>query len=252
MAILLIVASWSIRALAQGFVAIPEPGLAICGTITDSNGLPCLPVGGLNWVIRTGSSSVNVTSSIVCIGGAVWHVSEVRFETRRVAEEPALPASANAFELTPSTNAYSRGAWFGKVQCSTVNPWLSNFTFSSRDRGRLDRVDLRIAQFFGNQDSDGDGVPDWAEIVAGTDPHDPHSLLKIVSSVRGDPQGGITIEWLTVPGRTYAIFSSTNLTSEFLPRATNILANGASIIYHDSAAIGPGPFFYRIKLTEPQ
>jgi hypothetical protein len=36
-------------------------------------------------------------------------------------------------------------------------------------RGKTERVDLAVSIFTPTLDSDGEGMPDWAEIIAGTD-----------------------------------------------------------------------------------
>lgn len=58
-------------------------------------------------------------------------------------------------------------------------------------------------------DSDGDGMTDVAEEVAGTDPGDPASVLKILGMTRD--AGSITLAWEGVPGRQYHPEQSDNL-----------------------------------------
>ena len=57
-------------------------------------------------------------------------------------------------------------------------------------------------------DSDGDGASNLAEFLAGTDPTDPTSVLKVQLSPR---EQGIYIEWRTTPGFYYQV----QLTSDF-------------------------------------
>jgi hypothetical protein len=59
------------------------------------------------------------------------------------------------------------------------------------------------------EDSDGDGMTDVAEEVAGTDPEDPASVLKILGMTRD--AGSITLAWEGVPGRQYQAEQSDNL-----------------------------------------
>jgi hypothetical protein len=44
-----------------------------------------------------------------------------------------------------------------------------------------------------NQDTDGEGMPDWAEVVAGTSPTDPGSVFKAASGIRPASRGGSVI-----------------------------------------------------------
>ena len=54
-----------------------------------------------------------------------------------------------------------------------------------------------------NADPDHDGMSNWAEWVAGTDPKSAASLLRLLSVTQGT--GGVTITWPGVAGRTYFV-----------------------------------------------
>ena len=58
-------------------------------------------------------------------------------------------------------------------------------------------------------DTDGDGMTDYAEFIAGTDPTNPASNLRFLNSFITN--GVITMQWSAVPGRIYEVQSSTNL-----------------------------------------
>jgi M6 family metalloprotease-like protein len=58
-------------------------------------------------------------------------------------------------------------------------------------------------------DSDGDGMPNWAEYFAGTSPTDPDSLLEITES-QNDP-AGLVVTWSAVYGKSYRLMKGTNL-----------------------------------------
>jgi hypothetical protein len=60
-----------------------------------------------------------------------------------------------------------------------------------------------------NRDSDGDGMSNAAEYVAGTDPGDPRSVLRLRASVAAS--GEVRIEWPGVAGRRYRLQSTGNL-----------------------------------------
>jgi hypothetical protein len=63
-------------------------------------------------------------------------------------------------------------------------------------------------------DSDGDGVPDWEEIIAGTDPFDSNSVFRITGLTPGNPA---EVLWSSVSNKTYQVFSTTNLALPMAP-----------------------------------
>jgi hypothetical protein len=61
-------------------------------------------------------------------------------------------------------------------------------------------------------DSDGDGMSDYAEFLAGTNPTNSASNLKLLSS-NYQTNGAVTVEWSAIPGRSYQVESSSDLTT---------------------------------------
>jgi len=99
-------------------------------------------------------------------------------------------------------------------------------------------------------DADGDGLNNWQEWRAGTDPTDPLSVLRLMTPVPGPT--GVTVSWLSVSNRTYFLQRSTNLgvASPFLPFSTNIVGQAGSTTLLDTNAAGIGPVFFRVGVQQ--
>jgi hypothetical protein len=95
-------------------------------------------------------------------------------------------------------------------------------------------------------DSDGDGMNNWQEYIAGTDPDDPSSLLQIVSGPSASSQD---ITWLSVPNRTYTIQRSTDLRS-FSVLQANLPGQYGTTTFTDTSMTGSRQFFYRILVEQ--
>jgi hypothetical protein len=82
----------------------------------------------------------------------------------------------------------------------TSYEWKTNFFGSTTNSLALD-----------NADPDGDGVPNWKEYLAGTDPNSAASCLHFNSAVSAT--GATTLTWLSAPGKSYAIEAAPSITS---------------------------------------
>ncbi len=71
-----------------------------------------------------------------------------------------------------------------------------------------------LAQLEKGGDHDSDGVADYAEYIADTDPTDPESLLRIREVVPNPNGSGIILKWSAQPARRYLVEARQNLSSE--------------------------------------
>ena len=99
----------------------------------------------------------------------------------------------------------------------------------------------------GTIDSDGDGINNWQEAVAGTDPTDATSVLKMLS-VSNSPNGNI-VRWQSEANKLYCLQRSTNLLANpaFVSIYTNFLIPfPAILVFTDKTATNGGSYFYRV------
>jgi hypothetical protein len=98
---------------------------------------------------------------------------------------------------------------------SNTLTFTANYTFPDVNSNGMS--DLYEQYYFGSvstnrtrlTDTDGDGMSDYAEFIAGTDPTNALSNLRIIRSYASN--GVMTAQWSAVPGRIYQVQTSTNL-----------------------------------------
>jgi len=115
-------------------------------------------------------------------------------------------------------------------------------------------------QFFGsvtsplaadNADPDGDGVPNWKEYLAGTDPTNPTSCLQFISPVSvANGAHGLTLRWLTAPGKTYVLESNLDLHGTNWTTITTFAGDGYVKQFTDTNSTSQLQF-YRLRVLSP-
>ncbi len=115
--------------------------------------------------------------------------------------------------------------------------WLAQFSLPVSDAGALD-------------DTDGDGFANWKEFLAGTNPQDPASALRL-TTIPPPPwnPGQLILGWPSTYGRTYRLWSTTNLDGTgFSPLATNIYPNPPYNYYYLNDIGNTERAFYLIQI----
>jgi M6 family metalloprotease-like protein len=102
---------------------------------------------------------------------------------------------------------------------------------------------------FASLDDDHDGVPNWEEALAGTDPKDPTSYLRVTRVEPGQGGAGIWLEWTSATNRTYRVVRTSSLTAGFtIPVAIDLPATPPRNSFLDADPGSGERAFYRIEL----
>jgi hypothetical protein len=98
----------------------------------------------------------------------------------------------------------------------------------------------------GSVDSDHDGMNNWQEWLAGTNPTNSASLLKMLAPFQ--TPSGVWVYWKSVSTRKYFLQSSTDLGAQpaFSTIQTNIPGVDGTKSFLDTSATGLGPRLYRV------
>lgn len=243
------VQAWNHVVLANG---IPEPDLIFYGFITNNHFQDRLSDDILHWVVEGAGQSALARSTMVRVNQQLFYFVRIPCETLE-SDEFNLTPSANAMPLTSSPASFTRSATVNGKVVKFLGPATTTFNFSKADRGRMERIDLQVSSTGdSNTDSDGDGISDWAEQIAGTDPRSEQSVFKASSDIQPNPGGGLIIRWSSVPGKVYSVSRATELIQGFTVLAPEIPSTGEVTSFTDSSARGSGPYFYRIQVKTRQ
>jgi hypothetical protein len=254
--------------------ALPEPSLVLYGIVrnqADQN--TRITTGTLTWQIRRVSSGRAITLSVLLTNllDQFSYVVQVPCET----VVTGYTVSTNALDLSPLPAAFDRSqVALGTNAVKFANPDQAATLLSSLNRGSVERVDLVVnlgiidstgsgmpdewqTRYFGfvgvdpKGDADHDGLKNVDEYRSGTNPTNAASCFAFIDCYR-HPQGGYQVEWSSVEGHAYDLDRSTSLLSGFTAIQTNLLATPPINAYHDTNAIGPSSFFYRLRLRMSQ
>jgi len=97
-------------------------------------------------------------------------------------------------------------------------------------------------------DADNDGMNNWSEWVARTDPTDRLSALRMLTPVTSP--NGLALRWQSVCGISYFLQRKTNVrgTPQFSTIQSNIVAESDVTTVLDASATNKGPNFYRVGI----
>lgn len=105
------------------------------------------------------------------------------------------------------------------------------------------------AQAAANADPDGDGINNFAEFKAGTNPNDPQSALRLSPWPEASNQG-FTLRWPTVADKAYVIECAPSLASpNWIVISPRIVGTGQSAEF-THAQVNASAQFYRVRIVE--
>ncbi len=251
---------------------IPEPDLVMYGRILNISGNANLRLGygTLMCTFRPvgGGNSITATTLLTNINNQFSYILRIPCET----PVNGFAASTNAIQLTPAGIVFDRSqiSWNSNL-LSFVQPSLTNATFFASDRGRIERVDLTVStslvidplnglpvdwelSYFGRTgidplaDPDKDGLSNFAEYRAGTDPNDPASGLLFTQILQ--VTNGTSLKWLSADFKAYALQRSTSPAAGFVDIQTGIAGTAPTNTFTDTSVPGLGTFYYRLRIDD--
>lgn len=112
------------------------------------------------------------------------------------------------------------------------------------NEGNNSRTESKVWTASTTHDTDGDGMVDADEVIAGSEPDNVSNVWKCASVATN---GGFMLAWPSISDRWYAVERSFNLADEFVVIASNLPATPPQNSYQDTTTSNA---FYRIEVSQ--
>ncbi|WP_150107698.1 choice-of-anchor J domain-containing protein [Pedosphaera parvula] len=206
-------------------VSVSVPDLNSAGTIVVSKDIAQGSFSLTGPLNQSGQGLVTVISNAPP-GQYVVHFGDVAFY-----QTP--PNQTNT--LAPSSSLLFLGDYtFADTNHNGISDAWEQYYFGSASASRTQATD-----------SDSDGMSDFAEFIAGTNPTNAASRLSFLSTTI-QTNGLVKLEWAAIPGRTYEVLSSTNLT--VWSPVTDWLQSSGSPMSYTTTNVSRGQHLYRVQV----
>jgi hypothetical protein len=147
------------------------------------------------------------------------------------------PAGSNVFDGILSATSASATNFFGQTLYARVSA-INNAGIE----GPLSLSSPGTILLDPNGDYDGDGMSNWAEDFAGTDPLSSNSVFRVLGLANGN-----LLTWSSVSNKQYRVFATLDLGSNLIPISGVITASSSSTSYLDTAPPNARKF-YRVNV----
>lgn len=147
------------------------------------------------------------------------------------------PGGSNVFDAIVPGNSTTLSNGYGQTLYARVSA-INNAAIE----GAAGPVSSGTILLDPNGDYDGDGMGNAAEDIAGTNPLDANSVLRILNLANGN-----LLTWTSVSNKTYRVLATVDLATNFVPISGVITAASSSVSYLDNAATNSRKF-YRVSV----